>query len=32
MRCHRDTATVTEAERAAQMWARFNGIRQRYEL
>ena len=27
-----DTATVTEAERVAQMWARFNGIRQRYEL
>lgn len=26
----RDTATVTPAERTAQMWARFNGIRQRY--
>ncbi|KUI17225.1 hypothetical protein AU191_20070 [Mycolicibacterium acapulense] len=25
-----DTATVTPAERVAQMWARFNGIRQRY--
>lgn len=25
-----DTATVTPAERTAQMWARFNGIRQRY--
>ena len=28
----RDTATVTAAERTAQMWARFNGIRQRYDL
>ena len=27
-----DTATVTEAQRVAQMWARFNGIRQRYPL
>ena len=27
-----DTATVTQAERGAQMWARFNGIRQRYAL
>lgn len=27
-----DTATVTQAERAAAMWARFNGVRQRYEL
>ncbi len=25
-----DTATVTAAERVAQMWARFNGIRQRF--
>jgi hypothetical protein len=25
-------ATVTAAERVEQMWARFNGIRQRYEL
>ncbi len=25
-----DTATVTPAERTAQMWARFNGIRHRY--
>ncbi|OBK78980.1 DUF1214 domain-containing protein [Mycobacterium sp. 1164985.4] len=25
-----DTATVTPAERIGQMWARFNGIRQRY--
>lgn len=25
-----DTATVSPAERTAQMWARFNGIRQRY--
>lgn len=28
----RDSATVTSAERIAQMWARFNGIRQRYAL
>jgi len=28
----RDTATVSPQERIAQMWARFNGIRQRYEL
>ena len=27
-----ETATVTAAERTAQMWARFNGIRQRYDL
>jgi Protein of unknown function (DUF1214) len=27
-----DTATVTAAERVEQMWARFNGIRQRYVL
>lgn len=27
-----DTATVSPAERVAQMWARFNGIRQRYDL
>jgi uncharacterized protein DUF1214 len=27
-----DTATVTGAERIAQMWARFNGIRQRYDV
>jgi hypothetical protein len=27
-----DTATVTAAERVAQMWARFNGIRQRFQL
>jgi hypothetical protein len=27
-----DTATVTAAERVAQMWARFNGIRQRYGM
>lgn len=27
-----DTATVTPDERVAAMWARFNGIRQRYEL
>jgi hypothetical protein len=27
-----DTATVSAAERIAQMWARFNGIRQRYNL
>ena len=27
-----DSATVTAAERVAQMWARFNGIRQRYDL
>lgn len=27
-----DTATVTADERVAAMWARFNGIRQRYEL
>jgi Protein of unknown function (DUF1214) len=27
-----DTARVTEAERVAQMWARFNGIRGRYEF
>jgi hypothetical protein len=27
-----DTTTVTTAERVAQMWARFNGIRQRYNL
>ncbi|MGO4443860.1 DUF1214 domain-containing protein [Mycobacterium sp. 2YAF39] len=27
-----DTATVTEAERIAQMWARFNGIRLRYDV
>jgi hypothetical protein len=27
-----DTATVSAAERVAQMWARFNGIRRRYEL
>jgi hypothetical protein len=27
-----DTATVTAVERVEQMWARFNGIRQRYEL
>jgi hypothetical protein len=27
-----DTATVTPAQRTAQMWARFNGIRQRYLL
>jgi hypothetical protein len=27
-----DTATVTAAERVAQMWQRFNGIRQRYVL
>ncbi|MBY0286825.1 MAG: DUF1214 domain-containing protein [Mycobacteriaceae bacterium] len=27
-----DTATVSAAERVAQMWARFNGIRQRYDL
>jgi hypothetical protein len=26
------TATVTAAERTAQMWARFNGIRQRFQL
>jgi hypothetical protein len=27
-----DTVTVTEAQRVAQMWARFNGIRRRYEF
>ena len=27
-----DTATVTAEDRVAQMWARFNGIRQRYAL
>lgn len=27
-----DSVTVTAAERVAQMWARFNGIRQRYVL
>ena len=27
-----DTATVTAAERVAQMWARFNGIRRRFQL
>lgn len=27
-----DTATVTERERVEHMWARFNGIRQRYGL
>ena len=27
-----DAATVTAAERVAQMWARFNGIRQRFQL
>ncbi|MDT5091657.1 MAG: hypothetical protein QOH60_1020 [Mycobacterium sp.] len=27
-----DTATVTPAERTAQMWRRFRGIRQRYQL
>ena len=27
-----DTSTVTEGERIAQMWARFNGIRRRYEF
>jgi hypothetical protein len=27
-----DTATVSAAERVAQMWARFNGIRRRYDL
>jgi hypothetical protein len=27
-----DTATVNADERIAQMWARFNGIRQRYEF
>lgn len=27
-----DTSTVTAAERVAQMWERFNGIRQRYDL
>lgn len=27
-----DTATVSAAERVAQMWARFNGIRQRYDV
>ncbi|MGV0794217.1 DUF1214 domain-containing protein [Mycolicibacterium sp. XJ1819] len=27
-----DTRTVTADERIAQMWARFNGIRQRYDL
>ena len=27
-----DSARVTPEERAAQMWARFNGIRQRYSL
>ncbi len=27
-----DTATTSPAERVAQMWARFNGIRQRYQL
>jgi hypothetical protein len=27
-----DSVTVTAAERVAQMWARFNGIRQRYDL
>jgi hypothetical protein len=27
-----DTPTVTSEERVAQMWARFNGIRQRYDL
>ncbi len=27
-----DTAMVTPAERTGQMWARFNGIRWRYEL
>jgi hypothetical protein len=27
-----DTATVSADERVAQMWARFNGIRQRYNL
>jgi Protein of unknown function (DUF1214) len=29
---HPDTATVSAAERVAQMWARFDGIRQRYQL
>jgi hypothetical protein len=27
-----DTASVTAAERVEQMWARFNGIRQRFQL
>jgi hypothetical protein len=27
-----DTATVTDSERVAQMWARFNGVRRRYGL
>lgn len=27
-----DIATVTQAERATQMWARFHGVRLRYEL
>ncbi len=27
-----DTATVTKEDRVAQMWARFNGIRRRYEF